>query len=144
MAGDEEAASGDLWRFVGEAAGETGVGLDLTSERGRDLGTTHPPPKAAGDASAGAWGAACGSVTSCVQPRTRTTADPGLGFVLVGQVDEEGLCLYMIPLGNKLDRENMRGWRGRQTRKQRAQWTAGLLEGNEQEADVLRDQVEMC
>ena len=89
MAGDEEAASGDLWRFVGEAAGETGVGLDLTSERGRDLGTTHPPPKAAGDASAGAWGAACGSVTSCVQPRTRTTADPGLGFVLVGQVDEE-------------------------------------------------------
>lgn len=97
MAGDEEAASGDLWRFVGEAAGETGVGLDLTSERGRDLGTTHPPPKAAGDASAGAWGAACGSVTSCVQPRTRTTADPGLGFVLVGQVDEDGLCLYMIP-----------------------------------------------
>ena len=80
---------------------------------------------------------------SC-QPRTRTTADPGLGFVLVGQVDEEGLCLYMIPLGNKLDRENMRGWRGRQTRKQRAQWTAGLLVGNEQEADVLRDQVEMC
>lgn len=144
VAGGEEVVSGDLRRFVGEAIEETGVGLDLTSKRGRDLGTTHPPQEAAGDAFAGARGAACGSVTSCAQPGTRTTADPGLGFVLVGQVDEDSLCSYMIPLGNKLDRENTRGRRGRQTRKQRAQWTSGLLEGDEQEVEVLRDQPQMC
>ena len=63
---------------------------------------------------------------------------------MVGQVDEDGPCSYMIPLGNKQDRENTRGRRGRQTRKQRAQWTAGLLEGDEQEVEVLRDQPQMC
>lgn len=144
VAGGEEAASADLRRFEGEATGETGVGLDLTSKRGRDLGTTRPPPKAAGDTSAGARGAVWGSVTSCAQPGTRTTADPELGFVLMELVDEDGLCSYTNPLGSKLDRENMRGQRGRQTRKQRAQRTAGLREGDEQEAEVLRDQPEMC
>ena len=118
VAGGEEAASGDLQRFSGQATGETGVGLDLTSKRGKNLGTTHPPPKAAGDTSAGARGAVWGSVANCAQPGTRTTANPELGFVLVEHVDEDGLCSYTNLLGSKLDRENMRGRRGRQTRKQ--------------------------
>ena len=57
-------------------------------------------------------------MANCAQPGTRTTANPELAFVLVEQVDEDGLCSYTNLLGSKLDRENMRGRRGRQTRKQ--------------------------